>query len=149
MNKLLPGLFKFPHGKRGFTLIELIVVITVISVLTAIAVVSFGTIQSSARDASRKQAITSIQTALERYYGDNQLYPAGPFNTMVASLVPNYMATAPTDPCGKVSLTTAGPFCSGTRKASYLYTLGTSSQSYTITLTPESGAGNVSFYSPQ
>lgn len=68
----LPGSRKC---SSGFTLIELIVVVTVISILTSIALVSFNSIQASARDAQRQQNITAIQTALERYYGEYQTYP--------------------------------------------------------------------------
>jgi type IV pilus assembly protein PilA len=61
--------------QKGFTLIELMVVIAVIGILAAIALVSLTGVQRTARDAQRKSDVSSYKTALERYYADNQAYP--------------------------------------------------------------------------
>jgi prepilin-type N-terminal cleavage/methylation domain-containing protein len=61
--------------KKGFTLIELMVVIAVIGILASIALVSLTGVQRSARDAQRKSDISTYRTALERHYANFNYYP--------------------------------------------------------------------------
>ncbi len=60
----------------GFTVIELLVVISVIGILTTIGFVSYNSIQSNARDSNRAAQMTIIAEALEDYYEDNGEYPS-------------------------------------------------------------------------
>lgn len=62
----------------GFTMIELLVVISIIGILTAISLISFSTSQKQARDAERKSDIKQYQTALEAYSNRqaSMLYPS-------------------------------------------------------------------------
>jgi prepilin-type N-terminal cleavage/methylation domain-containing protein len=52
---------------KGFTLIELLVVISLIGILAALSLVSFGSAQKQARDASRKSDLKQYQNSLEVY----------------------------------------------------------------------------------
>lgn len=61
--------------RKGFTLIELLVVIAIIGLLSTLAVVALGTARQKARDAKRLSDLKQIQTALELYYTDNNVYP--------------------------------------------------------------------------
>lgn len=63
--------------KRGFTLIELIVVIAIIGLLSTLAVVALGSARLKARDSKRLSDLKQLQTALELYYTDQNQYPAG------------------------------------------------------------------------
>lgn len=60
---------------RGFTLVELLVVIAVLAVIVTWATVSFTSSRSKARDTQRVHDIKEIQTALEMYYSRHQYYP--------------------------------------------------------------------------
>jgi len=60
---------------RGFTIVELLIVIVVIAILAAISIVAYNGIQSRARDAQRTQDMASIMKAMELYYIDNGKYP--------------------------------------------------------------------------
>lgn len=51
----------------GFTLIEMLVVISLIGILAALALVSFSSSQKQARDTTRKSDLRQYQTALEQY----------------------------------------------------------------------------------
>ncbi len=59
----------------GFTLVELLVTISILTILATIALISYGNIQRSARDARRKSDISNIQSALEQYHADQGYYP--------------------------------------------------------------------------
>ncbi|HUD02706.1 MAG TPA: prepilin-type N-terminal cleavage/methylation domain-containing protein, partial [Candidatus Paceibacterota bacterium] len=65
----------FKVRKKGFTLIELMVVIAIIGILASIIMVSLSSAQSKGRDAKRVADIRTIQLALEEYYNDNGNYP--------------------------------------------------------------------------
>jgi prepilin-type N-terminal cleavage/methylation domain-containing protein len=61
---------------NGFTLVELLVVISIIGILSTFAMVSLNTARIKARDALRKGDMTQIRTALNLYYDDNDQYPS-------------------------------------------------------------------------
>ena len=62
--------------KLGFTLVELLVVMSIISVLATLAVGSYMSAQTKGRDSRRKQDIYQITNALELYNNDYSAYPA-------------------------------------------------------------------------
>ncbi len=103
----------FYRSSRGFTLLELLVVIGIVGVIMALATVAYSTTQVSGRNARRKQDIVAIQNALEQYYSQNTFtYPTG--SCTVAS---TYMRSAwPIDPGTDVdytgvSICTATSYC--------------------------------------
>ncbi|EKE05839.1 MAG: hypothetical protein ACD_19C00176G0061 [uncultured bacterium] len=60
---------------KGFTLVELLIVMSIIGVLAAIGLGSFTTAQMRGRDAERKSDLKQISHALELYYSDYGKYP--------------------------------------------------------------------------
>ena len=63
--------------KKGFTLIEMLVVISLIGILAALALVSFTSSQKQARDVMRKSDLKQYQTVLESYANmASGLYPS-------------------------------------------------------------------------
>lgn len=134
-------------SKRGFTLIELMVVMAVIAILATIALFGLGKAQATARDVSRQQIMNGVQTASEKYYADNQSYytATNNFCGLTTALVSGgYLGTQPTDPRGGTTICgTGNPTVNG---ATYTY-VG-AAQSYTLTLTKEGGGTNT-FRNPQ
>lgn len=64
--------------KKGFTLVELAIVVVIISILATLGIISYNSAQLKSRDAKRKADINSIASALELYKADNKKYPVLP-----------------------------------------------------------------------
>jgi len=62
--------------KRGFTLIELMVVIAIIGLLAAIALPKFGDVSSQAKVANVQGNLATNRTAISMYYAKSDVYPA-------------------------------------------------------------------------
>lgn len=64
--------------QKGFTVVELLIVIVVIGILAALVLNTFAGIQQKARDTERKTDINAIATQLEAWYNTEgqSSYPA-------------------------------------------------------------------------
>lgn len=59
---------------RGFTIVELLIVVTIIALLASLVVASVANSQARARDAKRKTDIKAIAKALDMHYADKSSY---------------------------------------------------------------------------
>ncbi len=65
--------------KRGFTLIELMIVVAIIGILAAIAIPKFADLIRKSNEGATKGNLGSVRSALSIYYGDQEgLYPDTP-----------------------------------------------------------------------
>ena len=65
----------------GFTLIELVVVISILAILSGVLVPRVKDHMQSARDARRLADVKTIRNAIEQYYWDKGEYPAANTNS--------------------------------------------------------------------
>ena len=86
--------------ERGFTLIELMIVVSIIAILAGILIPNFVNARAQAMTAACESNLRSIATAAELYYADQQVYP-GSGDVSIALFTANgtpYLNNVPTDP---------------------------------------------------
>lgn len=82
-------------SQKGFTLVELLVVISIIGVLATLVLLQLGTARAKARDAKRISDINQLRSGVEQYFEENGgRYP----DAITTAELGTYMTTIPTDP---------------------------------------------------
>lgn len=81
---------------NGFTLIEILVVVTIIVLLTAAGLVSYSVFLKQSRDVRRKADLAQVSAALEMYRSNNDTYPTTGLSQLTGPTI--YIQTVPTDP---------------------------------------------------
>jgi len=61
---------------KGFTLVEILVVVSIITILSGITFVSYSTILKNSRDYKRQSDLGILQSSLEQYHADQFAYPS-------------------------------------------------------------------------
>jgi general secretion pathway protein G len=84
-------------GQTGFTLLELLVVMTIIGILAAIAVPALRDSPQRAREATLKEDLFTMRSVIDQYHGDKGSYPAD-LATLVSA---GYIRKIPIDPMTK------------------------------------------------
>src|SRR5579872_5066555 len=64
------------NERKGFTLIEILIVVAIIAILASIVLVGLGPTQQSGRDARRLSDLHEVQNVVELYYNDCGFYPS-------------------------------------------------------------------------
>ena len=118
MKKKVHSLIELPVvNKRGFTLVELLIVISIIGILSTIVYINWSNAQLKARDNKRKADLQAVSSALVLYYADNKYFIAKPssggtpvsgqrigFNVSELTLLEtkNYISDLPEDPLNQI-----------------------------------------------
>lgn len=82
--------------QKGFSLVELLVVVTIIGILAAVAIVNVRFAQRKAQEAALKDNLFQLRKCIDNFYADKQHYP-----TTLEELVPYYVRRIPPDPITK------------------------------------------------
>ena len=95
MNAHLGGINMRKTNQKGFTIIELLVVIVIIGILVALALPQLFAAQARGRDTDRKNDLKNISQQLETYYNDNDGAYPDDLDTLVTE---GLLGAIPTDP---------------------------------------------------
>src|SRR5258706_12451382 len=85
------------RSDRGFTMIELMVVMFLISVLAAMGMAQYRNSVTYSREATLKEDLFRMRDAIDQYYADKGQYPS----TLDALVSDGYMRKVPEDPFTK------------------------------------------------
>jgi len=80
-------------SKKGFTLIELMIVVAIIGILAAIAIPKFADLIRKSSEGASKGNLGALRSALSIYYGDMEgVYPAAPDSLTIGG---KYLSAVP------------------------------------------------------
>ncbi len=82
------------HGRSGFTLLELMIVLALISILASMGVVQYRNSIVRAKEAVLKTDLFRMRDAIDQYYADKAKYPA----SLQALVSDGYLREVPKDP---------------------------------------------------
>ena len=74
------------YVKKGFSLLELLAVVTILGIIASIIVPRVTISSDTAKNKVQEHQIATMNAAIERFYVDNNAFP-----TALADLVPNYV----------------------------------------------------------
>ena len=123
---------------RGFTLVELLVVIALIGILATLLLLQLNTARAKARDVQRITAVTQIRQAVELFYNDCGSYPVDVYGTAIdcgaTAGVGHFMSS------GKVPV---DPNSTTTSTINYYYGRGTTASQYQVSAELEQNNGSL------
>jgi prepilin-type N-terminal cleavage/methylation domain-containing protein len=110
------ALFRKKQERNGFTLIEMLVVISIIGVLAGLTLTGFSVARKYSRDTERKSDLAQYKTAIEAFAtNNNAIYPgstscnggscngdsdtpSGLFDENISAIIPDYLPERIDDP---------------------------------------------------
>ena len=131
--------------KRGFTLIELMIVVAIIAVLAGVLIPNFVHARSQTATAACESNLRAIATAAELYFTDNQAYPATTatvdrtFGSANGAAAGTYLNNTPIDPAA--ATTARYTFTNDGTAAAPHYTISCPGLHDPVSLTKIGGAG--------
>ena len=140
--------------QKGFTLIELMIVIAIIAILAAILIPNFLHARAESQTSACEGNLKQLATALEEYAVDNSgKYPAS-FANLIAANGGVYLKIVPADPAGGarnagsygLAVPAAAP-CTMTQANTYLITDGNGHDTTTTGSIPAGPGTGISYCS--
>ena len=94
-----PSLSARHIGRRGFTLIEMLVVMTLIALLLTLAVPRYFSSLDNGRLSVQKQNLATMRDAIDKFFGDQGRYP----DSLDELVTKRYLRQVPIDPVSETS----------------------------------------------
>ena len=95
-------------GNKGFSLLELLVVVAILGILVAIALPRYFDAVADAKRNAQKTNIAIIRTSLEVYRNKNNSYPTDTTTFVNFLKDPNYFSETPVCPYNNTTYTSQG-----------------------------------------
>ncbi len=132
------------NTRRGFTLIEILVVIAIIGILSSVVLASLAVSRAKARDAKRIADLDEVKKALELYYDSHGQYPpSAGYSIPTVLATEGFIAKIPVTPNGANAYGYYGGTFSGntidTSLASESFILGAQLERYDATALTSDG----------
>jgi len=112
-------------NRKGFTLIELVMVIVILAILAIVAIPKYFDLQNDARSAAEKGVVGGVRAGVYTYYAQYKSFPAALDNATVA-------ACSGTNACFTDVLGQGGVVGEWTKSSSNTY-VGPTNTTYTYT----------------
>jgi general secretion pathway protein G len=91
----------YPIPERGFTLIELMIVLSLIVILATMGMTQYRNSITHSKEAVLKEDLFRLRDAIDQYYADKNQYPS----TLDALVSEHYLRSLPEDPFTRSSST--------------------------------------------
>ncbi len=88
-------------GKKGYTLLELMIVVAIVGILVTLAIPTFNQSAMKAKEAALKQNLFTLRAVLDQFYADRGDYP----ESLEALVEEKYLRAIPMDPFTKSTTT--------------------------------------------
>ena len=88
-------------GKKGYTLLELMIVVAIVGILVTLAIPNFQQSAMKAKETALKQNLFTMRAVLDQYYADRGDYP----DSLESLVEGKYLRSIPVDPFTKSSTT--------------------------------------------
>ncbi len=80
-------------NKKGFTLVEILVVVAIIALVGTMAAVAVNSARSKQRDATRLSNVRQLQSAMEDFFNESNHYPNGDLTPLGDASISSCLST--------------------------------------------------------
>lgn len=116
-------MLRHTHSAKGFTLIELVIVIAILAIISAVAIPAYMNIASTARDNASRAALGAIRESLSISYANSATGGGTPtYPVLVGTLFTTGVVPAePYTPSSAVTTTAENPIATFSGAGGYVY----------------------------